>query len=258
MKLSTLFKYEFFNVLRGRWLIAYAVLFAGFGQALLQFGSSPAKAEASLMSVILLVVPLVSTLYSAVYWYGSQGFTILLMTQPIPRPRIYVARWLAISCALAAAQAAGLLVPLAINGALDAGSLLLPLVGSCLTVIFVAVGLFTSVREPDRMKGIGFAFLAWFYFAVVHDGLVFILLSALREYPIEGAAMFLTGINPIDLGRVAMLLHFDGSALMGYTGTVLQKALNGPLGVSLILPALALWVGLPVAWGARTFLRRDF
>jgi Cu-processing system permease protein len=107
------------------------------------------------------------------------------------------------------------------------------------------------------MKGVGAAFLFWFYFAILHDVLVFIAVSTLRDYPVEVPAILLMISNPIDLTRVHTLLLLDLSAMMGYTGKILQGLLSSPLGGALTGLAQLLWIALPVGAGLRVFSRRD-
>jgi len=107
------------------------------------------------------------------------------------------------------------------------------------------------------MKGVGLAFLIWFYFSIFHDVLVFAVASAFKEYPVEIPAMLLMAINPIDLARVDVLLALDFSAMMGYTGKILQSTLSGALGSLLTSLALAVWTFAPVLCGVRIFSKRD-
>jgi Cu-processing system permease protein len=65
-------------------------------------------------------------------------------------------------------------------------------------------------------------------------------------------------LNPIDLGRVLVLLDLDLSAMMGYTGAVFRRFFGGTLGAGVALGALALWVAAPLGLAARGFRRKDF
>ncbi len=65
-------------------------------------------------------------------------------------------------------------------------------------------------------------------------------------------------LNPVDLGRILLLLQIDISALMGYTGAVFEQFFGSPLGLSLSAGALFLWMGLSLVLAHRTFLRKDF
>jgi Cu-processing system permease protein len=65
-------------------------------------------------------------------------------------------------------------------------------------------------------------------------------------------------LNPIDLARVALLLQFDVSALLGYTGAVLQKFFETTKGLLVTATALAFWIAGPILLGLRAFQRKDF
>src|SRR5690606_19654258 len=109
----------------------------------------------------------------------------------------------------------------------------------------------------DRMKGIGLTFVAWLYFAIFHDALVFFLISTFHEYPIETPSMILMALNPIDLARVSMLLTLDLSAMMGYTGRILQRTLSSSSGLILRSGVLTLWILVPAMIAARKFRSKD-
>jgi Cu-processing system permease protein len=70
--------------------------------------------------------------------------------------------------------------------------------------------------------------------------------------------LVLTLANPIDLARITLLLQLDVSALMGYTGAVVQQLLGGTVGSLLVVSALLLWIVAPVWLGLRTFATKDF
>jgi len=252
-----LIKFEAFNVIRARWLIFYGLFFAGFTLGLLQFGGDARKVAASLSSVVLLIVPMASVLYGTVYWYSAEAFTQLLLTQPLRRGAVYLARWVAISLSLGGTFVLGTFFPLLITGALDSSSGLLLFTGFMLSLIFVAIGMLAAVWVKDRMRGIGVAFVVWLYFAVLHDTLVFFLVTVFRDYPIETPAMLLMAVNPIDLARVSLLMGLDMAAMMGYTGRMLQKFLGYGKGLSLMALLLFAWAFLPAWAGARKFRRKD-
>jgi Cu-processing system permease protein len=75
---------------------------------------------------------------------------------------------------------------------------------------------------------------------------------------IERPMLGLMIANPVDLARVLLLLQFDLSALMGYTGAVFQRFFSGARGTAIAASALAVWVVAPVLFGLRMFERRDF
>ena len=90
----------------------------------------------------------------------------------------------------------------------------------------------------------------WLLLTVAYDGLVLWVAMAFQDYPIEGAMLALSFANPVDLARVLLVLRFDVSALMGYTGAVMQRLLGEPAGHPAAFGGLALWTLLPGAAGA--------
>ena len=94
------------------------------------------------------------------------------------------------------------------------------LTGSLLTLVFSSIAFYASVRSGDKARGIGVALLLWFYFALIFDGLMLLILFAFSDYPLERLTLVLSSLNPIDLGRIFIMLKMDVSALMGYTGAL--------------------------------------
>ena len=112
-------------------------------------------------------------------------------------------------------------IPLLIN-APDSIGLMMVVVGSLISVIFVALAFLSSILTRDKAKGIGIAIMTWLYFALIFDGMVLFLLFQFQEYPIENAMVGITALSPIDLARIQILLHLDISAMMGYTGAIFK------------------------------------
>ncbi|MBS1645034.1 MAG: hypothetical protein JST36_08365 [Bacteroidetes bacterium] len=64
-------------------------------------------------------------------------------------------------------------------------------------------------------------------------------------------------LNPIDLGRILILLKLDVAALMGFTGAVFKDFFGTNLGILISLAVLLLWAGIPLWLSTRFFKRRD-
>ena len=69
--------------------------------------------------------------------------------------------------------------------------------------------------------------------------------------------MAMISLNPIDLGRVVVLLQMDVSALMGYTGAMMKDLLGSALGIAYGSGILALWMAIPLALAVWIFRRKD-
>ena len=255
-------KYDVRDLVRSRWLLGYGLFFAVVADALVRFGGSTEKALLSLVSITLFIVPLVSLVFGTVYLYNAREFTELLLAHPVNRRQLFGGLYLGLTLPLGLAFVAGVAVPLALEGLDDPAQrvplIMLLVVGAALTAIFTAVAFLIATWTEDRLKGLGIAIAAWLAAAVVYDGLVLVAVLVFGDYPLERpmlAAMFL---NPLDLARVLLLLQFDASALLGYTGAVFRQFFTGISGTLVSLTALAVWIAAPVGFGLRAFRRKDF
>lgn len=259
----TIVSYQWKNLFRDKWLIGYALIYLVLTDALIRFGGGGPKALMSLSNIMLLFVPLVSLIYGVIYLYQSREFVELLLAQPLDRKSLFAGLFggLAIPLCLAFVVGAGL--PLFYSGAwVQAGwetMLTVFGLGIALSLIFVAIGyLFGLKYFHERVKGFGFALLSWLFLAVLYDGLILLVVSTFRDYPLEKAMIGLSVINPIDLARIGVLLKFDISALMGYTGAVFSRFFGSYLGLLVSIGLLMLWVAIPTWQGLRLFNKKDF
>ena len=131
-------------------------------------------------------------------------------------------------------------------------------VGVLLTFCFTAVAFLVAVTLEEKVQGMGVAVAVWLLAAIAYDGFVLIAASSFSDYPLEKPMIALTLLNPVDLGRVLLLLQFDVAALMGYTGAVFEKFFGSVAGVLISASALLLWAAIPFGWGMRLFGRKDF
>jgi len=255
-------RYEGSNVLRSRWMLVYTLFFLAASYGLLRFAGSGTKALLSLMSVVLFLVPLVTVVYGTVYLYGAREFTELLLAQPVKRWQLYTGLYLGLTVPLSLGLAAGVSLPFVLNGfdepALAGTLAVLVLAGVALTSVFTALAFLIALRYDDRLRGLGAAIGLWLVLSLVYDGLVLFLIATFGDYPLERAVLALTLANPVDLARVMLLLRFDISALMGYTGAVFQRFFGGASGAALAAVILGIWMAAPIALGQRAFRRKDF
>ncbi|HUX35214.1 MAG TPA: ABC transporter permease subunit [Gemmatimonadaceae bacterium] len=255
-------KYDVRDLVRSRWLLGYAAFFAVITDALVRFGGSSEKALLSLVSITLFIVPLVALVFGTVYLYNAREFTELLLAHPVNRRQLFGGLYLGLTLPLALAFVLGVAVPLLLEGLDDAGQrvpfVMLLVAGAALTAIFTAVAFLIATRTEDRLKGLGVAIAAWLAAAVVYDGLVLVAVLVFGDYPLERPMLVAMFLNPLDLARVLLLLQFDASALLGYTGAVFRQFFTGISGTLVSLAALAAWIAAPIVLGVRAFQRKDF
>lgn len=249
-------KYVVKDIVRSKIVLAYAVflLIASFG--LFNLGGDSAKGLIGLLSLVLIVVPLISLIFGTIHFYNSYEFIELLAAQPIRRRTILLAEFMGVSAALCGALLLGVGLPVVLYAAGGTGFTLVG-VGLVLTVIFTALAFLGAVSTRDKARGIGVAMLLWFYFALLHGGVMLFVMFAFEDYPLEKATIAMISLNPIDLARVVVLLQMDVSALMGYTGAMMKDLLGTSLGAAYGIGILALWVMVPLSLAGWIFQRKD-
>jgi Cu-processing system permease protein len=254
--------YQLRDIVRNRWVLGYTALLLVLTEALYRLGGDGGRAVLSLLNVVLIFVPLVSLSFGTLYLYGAREFIELLLAQPVSRRAMFTGLWGGLALPLAAALVVGLGVPFALHlgaGDVPVRSLLMLLAtGVLLTAAFSAIAFLIALSFEDRARGFGVALLAWLAAAVLYDGLVLLVVAGFSAYPLETPLLVLTVLNPLDLGRVLLLLDLDVAALLGYTGAVFQRFLGTALGAGVAAAALVVWTAAPLWLAGRRFERRDF
>ncbi|MDX1327484.1 MAG: ABC transporter permease, partial [Arenibacter sp.] len=82
-------KYSFYDLMRSRWSYVYFLFYLLLGFVLLFLNNELSKAVITLMNVIIVLVPLIGTIFGVMYFYNSKEFTELLLAQPIKRSSIF-------------------------------------------------------------------------------------------------------------------------------------------------------------------------
>lgn len=207
-------RYVITDILRNKIVIAYTVLLLTISFSVFNLQDNEAKGVLSLMNLVLFIVPLICIVFSTIYVYNSAEFIELLVSQPLRRKHIWGSLFVGIAIALALAFLIGVGLPILLYCCNEVG-LMLIIVGFILTLIFVSIALLAVVYTRDKAKGIGIAVLLWVYFSLIFDGLVLFILFQFADYPMEKPMLVLSSLNPIDIGRILILLKMDASALLG-------------------------------------------
>lgn len=218
--------------------------------------SNSAKGLLSLLNIILIIVPLICMIFSTIYVYNSSEFIELLVSHPLQRKTIWLSLFAGLAASLSIAFLIGIGLPILIYQPNPTGYMML-LMGLLLTIIFVGIAMLAAVTTRDKAKGIGVAILLWLYFSLIFDAFVLFILFQFQDYPLEEPMIIFSFLNPIDLGRIQILLKMDTAALMGYTGAVFKDFFGTASGITVTTIVLCLWVFIPVWISARKFRRKD-
>lgn len=252
-------KYEILNILRSKWLLINFLSFALLAWAAGKITADAQRTMSAVASFCVIFVPLISVLFSTLYWYASERFTHLMLTQPLPRQHLFWARLLSLFTLLVLSTLAGLNLGFIFAGAWGIGGLaVLNAAVAGLVAIFVTLAVLTCVLCADRMRGVGIGFGLWLYLVLLHDAMTLLVLTALRDYPLDLAGGLVAAANPIGLARVILLMSNDSALLLGHTGALVREILTSYKGYLLAAFLVGLWTVVPNLLARRAFSRRDF
>lgn len=249
-------KYVLYDIVRNKVMIAYTLFLFVVSMSMFNMEANSSKAVLSLLNIVLIVIPLVSLVFSTIHWYNSYEFIELMLTQPISRKKVLLSEYAGISCSLISAILIGVGIPVLIYN-FNATGMALLLIGCLLSLVFTSIAFLASVKSRDKARGIGVALLLWFYFALIFDGLILLLLFSFSDYPLEKLSLFLSSLNPVDLGRIFIMLHMDVSALMGYTGAVYKDFFGSYQGILYTVGIMIVWIIVPLLLALHSFRKKD-
>lgn len=244
------------DILRSKIIIAYTAVLLTISLSIFNLEDNTSKALLSLLNIILLIVPLVSLIFSTIYMYNANEFVELLVAQPVKRSRLFISMFAGLSLSLLIAFSVGIAIPVLLFEG-SATAFIMTLAGLALTVIFVALAVLGAVITRDKAKGIGIAIMLWLYFSLLYDGILLLLMFQFSDYPLEKPMMAACALNPVDLARVMILLKMDVSALMGYTGAIFKEFLGAQTGIIFSWFILFLWMIVPLTVAVRKFKLKD-
>ncbi len=251
-----LVKYVIIDILRSKVIFAYTLFLLATSLSIFSLEDNPAKGLLSMLNIILIIVPLVSLIFSTIYMYNASEFIHLLVSQPLKRTQILIGLYAGICISLLIAFTVGAAVPvLLLEG--SATAYIMSFAGLALTSVFVSLAILSSVITRDKAKGIGMALLMWLYFSLLYDGLLLLLMFQFSDYPLEKPMLVFCALNPVDLARVLILLKMDISALMGYTGAIFNQFFGTNAGIISAASIMLLWIILPLLIAVKKFNKKD-
>lgn len=257
---------------RNRWTIIFAAVFGVLIVGISYVGivsegfsgmQNFTRTSASMLNLVLYVVPLVSLVMGTLSFTGDRGTTELLLSQPVHRGEVLLGKLLGLFLSLSLSMLVGFAASggvissvtgadgLAQYAAFVALSLLLALV-----FLVLSAAIATANRRKSRSFGV--ALFAWFFFVLFYD-LIVLGISLLFRGKAASTVLFLSLFgNPVDMVRVASLIILDNASIFGAAGAALLRFLGGSAAsVALLIGSLLVWIGVPVAISHRLLNRQD-
>jgi Cu-processing system permease protein len=272
--LALIARQELIVAMRLRWTQVFTVVFAALSLAvatsgyILSGGSGVqdfARTSASLLQLIVLVVPLASVVIGVLSLEGDRGHVELLFSQPVSRPRVLLGQMLGIVGALIGAEmvgfgAAGVVIFSNAGGEGLASYLLLLGSAVALTAIFVSIAALIAAGSigSTRTRALAIALVVWFVLLIVFDIAVLGIASKLPSGRASRLLIVSALANPIDAIRTGALLGTEGTAAFGAASLALLRFTKGPAMAAVAIATSVLgWIAVPAILAMRRLNRAD-
>jgi Cu-processing system permease protein len=237
---------ELKDILHGRWLAGFGLLFALMTVLISYYGMAGAReigfqgfdlVAASLLNLILFTVPLVALALPVVSLTGEGDELSILLTQPVDRREVLTGKYLGMVAAagltLVGGLLAGGLVVLARAGVTYIGHFgLLVALTFVLICLFLAIGLIISVVWRERTRALGAGLAVWFFLDILYDLVVFGVTISNPGIPLKTLLIGALLLNPIDAVRVCYMLVTGSTSFVGVAGAVLSETLGSTMGLA--------------------------
>jgi Cu-processing system permease protein len=269
--ITTIARQELTVNIRNRWTIIFAGVFSVLVLAISYFGlvtagaigfQDFARTSASLLNLVLFVIPLVALTMGTLSFTTDANATELLYSQPVSRGDVMLGKLAGLFASIVTATfigfgAAGLII--GFEGGTQGASRYPILVGFSLllALIFLSLSALVSATCKRKAKAFGVSVFVWFLFVLFYDLLVIGSTFLFKERTANALIFGSLFGNPVDVVRVSCLMLLDGQNIFGAAGAALLKFTGGEgLGLALLGLTLAVWIILPAGL-AHTFMRRQ-
>lgn len=251
-----LFQFELMQVLRSRWLWGYGMILFLFSFGLMYY-SGGEGGGASLLNLLLLIVPLVSILFATFQMQESLPFAPNLLMKDISRSEILWCKYLSLFLALAVVHFVVFLSNILIRAGELREALIISILSVGLQAAFMSLGFFLASLIQRKELLLGAGILVWFYSFILYDLIVFGLSTLTNDLPISPVVFGMVALNPIDLARITYLIQLGNQSIMTFSTALLVKMMGGMSGVLTATIVLAIWMVLPLYFATRIFAKRD-
>ena len=257
---------------RSKWTLLFGLVFGALALAISYFGLVTAglvgfqgftRTSASLLNLVIYLVPLMSLTMGALSFTGERGAAELLFSQPVLRSEILLGKLAGLFVSVAGATCFGFGmagVVIALNADGEGSLAYLALVGLTLllALVFLSLGTMVAVVAQKRAKAFGYALFLWFFFVLFYDLLVMGVAFLLKERAANLLIFLSLFGNPADMVRVSALVAMGGTSIFGAAGALLVKFLGGALSAALLMvSALLVWVIGPISFANRVLRGQD-
>ena len=269
---TTIAKRELTVSIRNKWTAVFAVVFAVLVTAISYFGTIATgeasfqgfgRTSASLLSLVLYLVPLVARLMGTQSFLSVEGDSEMLFSQPVSRSDVVMGKLAGLFAAIATSSLAGfgvggLIIALRTDTDDLASYAFFVCLSMLLSIVFLSMSALISVANRRQTRAFGAALAVWFFFVIFFDLLVLggslMLREKIANYFIFGSLF----ANPVGMVRVAGIIALNGPEAFGAAGAALMKFTGGMVyGLITLAIGLVFWSAAPFLLSVRLLKKQD-
>lgn len=258
--------------IRNKWTLIFALVFGTLVMSISYFGMRAegfsglqnfTRTSASILNLVLYLVPLVALIMGTLSFTGDKGATELLFSQPVLRSEVQLGKLLGVFCSIALSTLSGFTLAgamVVISNGVDelARYAAFVVLALALAFVFLCLSVLIATMSRRKSKAFGLALFLWFFFVLFYDLLA---LGATLLLHGKSANVFLFVSlfgNPVDMVRVASLIILDGVTIFGAAGAALLRFLGGKtVSVLLLGVGLTVWIVIPLFVSQKLLNRQD-
>jgi Cu-processing system permease protein len=258
--------------IRNKWTAIFAVVFGILVASISYFGilaegfsgmQSFTRTSASLLNLVLYIVPLVALTMGTLSFTGDKGSTELLFSQPVLRGEVLFGKLLGVFFSIALSTLIGFTIAGAIIvAATDVEGLsrfiMFVLLSLALSFVFLSIAVLASTVSRRKSKAFGTALFLWFFFVLFYD-LLTLGIGLFLSGKAANVFLFISLFgNPVDMVRVATLIILDNVTIFGAAGAAMLRFLGGQsFSILLLIGGLLVWGSLPLVISTRLIKHQD-
>jgi len=270
--IKTIARQELAINIRNRWTLIFAAVFAVLVLAISSFGlvtagiigfQGFARTSASLLNLVLYVVPLVALMMGTLSFTSEKSAGELLFSQPVTRAEILTGKLLGLFASMFTATLigfglAGFVIATRVGTEGSLRYLLFVGLALLLALSFLSLAALVSSLCERQTKAFGVAVFLWFFFVLFYDLLAIGVTFLLKEHSANKFIFVSLFGNPVGMVRVAALMALDGKEIFGAAGAALTRFLGGETAsMVLLVTGLLLWIIIPFLLSQKLLRKQD-
>lgn len=254
---------------RNRWYLIYVLVFTGLSLALAWLGMTGlgdyglagfGRTAASIINIVLLVVPLMGLTLGAISLAGEREKSTLLylLAQPVTQLEVLLGKYIGLGIALFSALVlgfgiSGILITIQGGSAEIRIYLIMVLLAFLLALVSLSIGFLISSMVRKGSTAVSIALFVWLLLLVFGD-LGLMGTSIVLNLGVD-QLFTLTMLNPMQIFKIAAILNIRGSLeVLGPAGIYALRTYGAQLLPGLVA-VLAAWTLVPMSLAYFAFRR---